>query len=102
MKKNIQKKDGQWMIGNNIEYIQAYTEINCLLKYFPKHYLEKLPDKLLKFIDENSNKQFEIEINYNNNLKQQNLSKKTYDILSVLKYNYWSTEEEKEHIIKTA
>ena len=86
------------MIGNNIEYIKAYTEINCLLRYFPKQYLKKLPEKLIRFIDENSNKEFEIEIDYKASLDKQNLSKKTYDILAVLKYNYWSTEEEKEYI----
>lgn len=86
------------MIGNNVEYIQAYTQINCLLRYFPKEYLKKLPVKLLNFIEENSSKEFEINVDYNCNLKEQNLSKKTYDILAVLKYNYWSTEEEKKSI----
>lgn len=86
------------MIGNNVEYIQAYTQINCLLRYFPKEYLKKLPVKLLNFIQENSSKEFEINVDFNCNLKEQNLSKKTYDILAVLKYNYWSTEEEKKSI----
>ena len=36
------------MIGNNIEYIQANTEIKCLLKYFPINYINKLPTKLLE------------------------------------------------------
>ena len=47
-------KDGQWMIGNKVEYIQAYTEIKCLLRYFPKQYIKKLPNKLIEFIDRNS------------------------------------------------
>lgn len=86
------------MIGNKVEYIQAYTEINCLLRYFPKQYIKKLPNKLIEFIDRNSSKKYEIDIDYKVELDKQNLSKKTYDLLSVLKYNYWSTEEEKEHI----
>lgn len=86
------------MIGNKVEYIQAYTEINCLLRYFPKQYIKKLPNKLIEFIDRNSSKKYEIDIDYKVGLDKQNLSKKTYDLLSVLKYNYWSTEEEKEHI----
>ena len=88
------------MIGSKIEYIQAYTEINCLLRYFPKQYIKKLPDKLVELIDRNSSKKYEIDINYKIGLDQQNLSKKAYDILSVLKYNYWSSEEEKERIRK--
>ncbi len=95
---NIHMKDGQWMIGNKVEYIQAYTEINCLLRYFPKQYIKKLPNKLIELIDRNSNKKYEINIDYKLGLDKQNLSKKAYDLLSVLKYNYWSTEEEKEQI----
>lgn len=88
------------MIGNKVEYIQAYTEINCLLRYFPKQYIKKLPNKLIEFINRNSSKEYEIDIDYKVGLDKQKLSKKTYDLLSVLKYNYWSTEEEKEQIRK--
>lgn len=86
------------MIGSKVEYVQAYTELNCLLRYFPKQYINKLPEKLIKFIGQNSSKQFEINVDYKSGLDKLNLCKKTYEILAVLKYNYWSTEEEKEHI----
>lgn len=88
------------MIGNNVENIQAYTELYCLLKYFPKEYIKKLPEKLVKFFTENSKDEFKIKIDYRTDLKNQKLSKKTYDLLAVLKYNYWSTESEKEEIRK--
>lgn len=88
------------MIGNNEEYIQAYTEINCLLKHFPKEYINKLPTKLLNMIQSKSNKKYCIDVDIKKSLQYQNISKKTKDILVVLKYNYWSNVNEKENIKK--
>lgn len=88
------------MIGNNIEYIQAYTEIKCLLNYFPIDYINKLPNKLLEIIYKNSNQKYNIVIDLKKDLKSQNISKKTKDILAVLTYNYWSNESEKKAIIE--
>ena len=83
------------MIGNKAEYTQAYTQIECLLKYMPKEYVEKLPKKLINLIHSQSNEMYNIPIDINKKLTEQNFSKKTKDIIAVLKYNYWSTEDEK-------
>lgn len=88
------------MIGNNLEYIQAYTEIKCLLKYFPINYIKKLPNPLLEMIQKNSDDKYNIEVDINKDLKSQNISKKTKDILVVLTYNYWSDENEKKYLKK--
>ena len=88
------------MIGNNIEYIQANTEIKCLLKYFPINYINKLPTKLLEMIYKNSDDKYNIEVDLKKDLKNQNISKKAKDMLAVLTYNYWSSENEKKDIIE--
>ena len=88
------------MIGNNIEYIQANTEIKCLLKYFPINYIKKLPTKLLEMIYRNSDEKYNIDVDLNKDLRSQNISKKTKDMLAVLTYNYWSDETEKKDIIE--
>lgn len=88
------------MIGNNIEYIQANTEIKCLLKYFPINYIKKLPTKLLEMIYRNSDEKYNIDVDLKKDLKNQNISKKTKDMLAVLTYNYWSSETEKKDIIE--
>ena len=88
------------MIGNNIEYIQANTEIKCLLKYFPINYIKKLPTKLLEKIYRNSDEKYNIDVDLKKDLKNQNISKKTKDMLAVLTYNYWSSETEKKDIIE--
>ena len=85
---------------NNIDYIRAYTEVNCLLEYLPKSYIDKLPKNLIELIKKQSNKQYNINIDSNKSLLEQNFSKKTKDLIAVIKYNYWSTEEEKKQLKK--
>lgn len=94
-------KDGKLMIiNNNINYIKAYTEVNCLLKYLPQSYIDKLPKKLIELMQKQSNEQYNINIDTNKSLLEQGFSKKTKDLIAVIKYNYWSTDEEKQQLKK--
>lgn len=86
------------MIDNNINYIKAYTEVNCLLEYLPQSYIDKLPKKLIELIQNQSNEQYNINIDTNKSLLEQNFSKKAKDLIAVIKYNYWSTNEEKQQL----
>ena len=88
------------MIGNNISYIKAYTEVNCLLDYLPQSYIDKLPNKLIELIKNQSDEQYNIEVDTSKSLLEQNFSKKTKDLIAVIKYNYWSTDEERHKLIK--
>lgn len=83
------------MIGNKEEYTQAYTEISCLLNYMPEEFIDKLPKKLVSLIYDQSDEAYYIPIDTNKTLIEHNFSKKTKDLIAVLKYNYWSTVEEK-------
>lgn len=78
--------------------LQTCSELYCLLNYFPQSYIDKLPRKLLELIKQNSDSKYIIQVNTNLPLNAQNISQKTKTILLVLKYNYWSTEIEKQHI----
>lgn len=86
------------MMTNNINYIKAYTEVNCLLEYLPQSYIEKLPKKLIDLIKKQSNEKFNIYIDTNKSLLDQNFSNKTKDLIAVIKYNYWSTDEERKQL----
>ena len=88
------------MIGNNVSYIKAYTEVNCLLEYLPQSYIDKLPKKLIELIKEQSDKQYYISIDTNKSLLEQDFSKKTKDLIAVIKHNYWSTDEERQQLKK--
>ena len=80
--------------------LQTCSELYCLLNYFPQSYIYKLPRKLLELIKQNSDSKYIIQVDTNLPLNAQNISQKTKTILLVLKYNYWSTEIEKQHIAK--
>ena len=86
------------MFGNNVSYVKAYTEVNCLLEHMPQSYIDKLPKKLIELIQKQSNEQYNINIDTNKSLIEQNFSKKTKDLIAILKYNYWSTDEEKQQL----
>ena len=77
------------MIGNNVSYIKAYTEVNCLLEYLPQSYIDKIPKKLIELIQNQSNEQYNINIDTNKSLLEQEFSQKTKDLIAVIKYNYW-------------
>lgn len=87
------------MIDNPI-YTKAYTEVNCLLQYLPQSYLDKLPKKLMELICDQSDTQYNIYIDTNKSLLEQNFSDKAIALIAVLKYNYWSTDEEKQQLEK--
>ena len=86
------------MMTNNINYIKAYTEVNCLLEYLPQSYIEKLPKRLIELIKRQSDEKFNIDIDTNKSLLEQDFSKKTKDLIAVIKYNYWSTDEERKQL----
>lgn len=87
------------MIDNPI-YTKAYTEVNCLLQYLPQSYLDKLPKKLMELIRDQADTQYNIYIDTNKSLLEQNFSDKAIALIAVLKYNYWSTDEEKQQLEK--
>lgn len=88
------------MIGTKEETIQTYTEIGCLLKYFPNSFIEKLPNKLLEIISSKADRKYLIDVDTNKSINEQNISNKTKMILAVLTYNYWSNEKQKDIIRK--
>lgn len=79
----------------NENIIKTYSEIYCLLKYFPEEYINKIPKKLLDLIQNTIDAKYFIEVDTDKNLEEQNISQDTKNMLVVLKYNYWSSEPEK-------
>ncbi len=88
------------MNTTNID-IQAFSEVKCILDFLPIHYTEKLPKKLLNIINSLYDEKFKIKINPNIELKKQNFTEDTKNIIAVLKYNYWcKNDEEKENLAR--
>ena len=79
--------------------VQVCSELCCLLNYFPDTYMYRLPEKLLILIRQNSNSKYFVDVDTTKPLNEQKIIKETKDALIVLKYNYWSNNEEKSSII---
>ena len=78
--------------------VKTLSEMYCLLKYFPKTYIEKIPPKILELISHFSDSKYYIDIDAEKALDEQKISEETKNMLIVFKYNYWSSEGEKQKI----
>ena len=78
--------------------VKTLSEMYCILKYFPKAYIEKIPPKILELISHFSDSKYYIDIDTEKALDEQKISVETKNMLIVFKYNYWSTEGEKQMI----
>ena len=83
------------------KYAIAISEFLCLLKGFSNEYVNKIPKKVLNYFEQNSNKDYICDFDYNDNIEDINLKKETYGLLGLICYKYWcETEEEKKNYYK--
>ena len=77
---------------------EAYKEILTILKCMETGYYEKIPKKLIKFFERNSEEDYNVSISLEKPLEKQNLKPKTLALLAMIYLNYWcdSQEEKKE------
>lgn len=80
---------------------KAYTELDELLKIFPKTYIDKIPVKLLETFKELKLENYKVNIDFNKPLEEQRLLRETVVLLAILQYNFWcDSPEEKEELKK--
>lgn len=82
-----------------LEYKQSLTEINTILNFMEKEYINKLPNKLIKFINENMDNSYISDISANTPINEQNLKNDTKILLSLIYRNYWCSEEKKKELL---
>lgn len=79
----------------------AYSEICEILNLLEKEYVDKIPEKIKVFFENEKNNEYKCKIDINIPLEKQNLQKETLTILAILYLNYWyENEEEKQELIK--
>ena len=79
-----------------ITYKQAYVEVLALINQLPKEEYEKIPKEKIQFYTDNMDSTYEFKLDQNKDLKDQNISKKTYAIMINLFNDYFATEKQKE------
>lgn len=83
-----------------LEYKQSLTEINIILNSMGKEYINKLPNKLIRFIKENMDNSYISDINVNTPISEQHLKNNTKILLSLIYRNYWCSEEKKKKLLE--
>jgi len=79
----------------SVSYSEAAVEVLDILNHTNKEDVEKIPKKFIKFLKDNSNKNYISNIDYTKPIAQMNLKPKTQAILGLIYMKYWATEEGK-------
>lgn len=74
---------------------EAYYEIDTILNFLNKSYVNAIPQKLRNKFRENKAENYNKKIVPYKQLNEQNLKDETLAILAVLNYKYWCKDEEK-------
>ena len=75
-------------------YRKAYREVLYLLQGVEQSYIDKIPPKLLRLMEENADKQYECTFDYYTEWSKLDLMTETLNVLAMLYVNYWYESEE--------
>ena len=81
-----------------LEYKQSLKEVDTILNFMEKKYIDKLPNKLIRFIKENMDNSYISNINVNIPINKQLVKENTKLLLSLIYRNYWCDEEKKKEL----
>lgn len=70
----------------------AYNEVIEILKYIPKEDYNKIPRKLILFLEQNRNEKNTFVYNVAIDFKKQNISKEAKVILAFISEKYWKNK----------
>ncbi len=74
----------------------AMAEVLYYLKGIRQEDIDKIPKRLIEYINNNASKDYKCNFNYNKPLNELNLLEETRGIIGMICYNYWcETEEQK-------
>ena len=87
-----------------MENVLIYERVMCetkeILKYLEPNILNKIPDKVKKYIENNSSTQYTFKIDKSKRLVEQNLLKETQEFMSLLYLEYCCEPDEKQRLLE--
>ena len=83
----------------DIEYANAYSELLEILKFISNEEYEKIDKEMIQLFETYYNKEYVFEYDPDKTLDEQNVSKTTKIIISILFRDYWATDEQREEIL---
>ena len=81
------------------EMKKAFAEVHDILKHSELEIQEKIPKKFLDMLEENEDKNYIINIDYDKDINNQKLLPYTRDILAMVYTDYLCSKEEKEKFL---
>lgn len=77
----------------NIETKKAYSEMLELFKFLPSEYIERTPKEILDVLKKERLENYIVHIDVENPIDRNVLQEETIQLLAMLNYNYWCTDE---------
>ena len=80
----------------SVQNANAIAEVVYYLKGIRQEDIDKIPKKLLEYLNNNASKEYECNFDFNKPLNELELLEETRGIIGMICYNYWcETEEQK-------
>ena len=79
---------------------RVLSEVSHYLKGCDERLLNKLPEKLRNFIEDNKDKEYNCTFDYRKKLSELNLMPETKSFITLIYISYWCDEESKQKLIK--
>lgn len=85
-----------------IQYANAMAEVLHYLKGIREEDIDKIPKKLMFFLQENASKEYTCKFDYNKPLQELNILDETRGIISAICLNYWciTAKQKKKYLSK--
>ncbi len=87
------------MNSNTNNYKKVFSEVYEIFKYMPYDVVEKVPESLLKEIENCRDKDYIFEYNESKSLEEQNIFEETKDFISGVYINYCADSDEKKELL---
>ena len=83
-------------MNENVMYAEVYSILNIL----GKDYINKIPQDLLEYINNNRDKEYVAEFDRFKSIDEQGFMEKTIEFISFLNLEYWASDEERNKLTK--
>ncbi len=84
----------------DVKLSRSITEVLEILKHMDKIYIEKLPKKFLKFLQDNQDTSYIPKFDYTKKLQDCDIQKETKGLLGIIYMKYWSQEKQKKEYLQ--
>ena len=78
----------------------AMAEFLYYIKKFDQKYIDKIPKKLMELFENNYDKEYVCDFDYNKPLKELSLTRETQALINIVCYKYWCENDEQRKDLK--